>query len=287
MGGMLDECKSDIYARISPEYLPQYRVISHATQTRIIESADHFCFPIILKPDIGFRGYKVKRISSLEMLEQVSTEYEGITLLMQEYLDYPEEFSVLYYNIKGKGYGISSITQKILPQVIGDGVSSLAELIKNVNNPFLDKDWVMTNMSSVLDHVPELNQSVPVDHIGNYARGSSFKNITDRVNSELIGNIHSFFSSITEMYFCRADIKAENYASLCRGEFKILEINGAKSEPIHIYDDKMSWMKVIRTTHQHWSLLFQVVKSRLSSPEQMPSSYEGIKSYKHLKKLVH
>ena len=39
---------------------------------------------------------------------------------------------------------------------------------------------------------------------------------------------------------------------------KIMELNGANSEPAHIYDPKMPILKAYRFLFNHWSNLYQI-----------------------------
>jgi hypothetical protein len=66
---------------------------------------------------------------------------------------------------------------------------------------------------------------------------------------------------VPEFYFGRLDVMYNNWDELSRGEnLAIIELNGASSEPTHIYDTKHSifiaWREIIR----HWKLLYRVSK---------------------------
>ncbi len=286
LGGMLDECKSDIYKLVPPAYLPKSFVIESYNHAAAKKIAQQLGYPIILKPDIGYRGFMVKKVDSEASLLAVEHEYLGIRMLLQEYLQYPCEFSVLYYQINSQHYGISSITQKHLPIIVGDGINTVGQLVTSKDNPFLDKKWITKNLLVQLDTVLPKGKELIIDHVGNFSRGSSFENLLPKNNIALIECMHQFFSQITGLYFCRADVKANSFEALCRCEFKLLEINGAKSEPIHIYDESMTFLQIIATTHRHWTLLFDVVKSHQGVLMKKTSSMDGIRSYQQLKKLV-
>ena len=65
---------------------------------------------------------------------------------------------------------------------------------------------------------------------------------------------------------------------LKNGRFKLLEINGAKSEPLHIYDPNLSLSQVVNDISLHWKTLFGVVKENIATTE-FPSSMEGRSIY--------
>jgi hypothetical protein len=63
----------------------------------------------------------------------------------------------------------------------------------------------------------------------------------------------------TGFYFGRLDIRFNNWDELCAGRnFSVIELNGAGSEPAHIYDPKHSiffgWKEIIR----HLNLLYHI-----------------------------
>src|SRR6476620_2182226 len=65
MGGMLGESKSDVLKLIPDQYKPKTVFVEHpATKDRILDLMQQYQiqFPIIFKPDLGERGFMVKRI---------------------------------------------------------------------------------------------------------------------------------------------------------------------------------------------------------------------------------
>jgi hypothetical protein len=93
------------------------------------------------------------------------------------------------------------------------------------------------------------------------------------------------FFSFEGLNFGRLDVKAESLEALKQGNFLLLEINGAKAEPVHIYDPQMSIYKIMSDIRFHWNTLFHIVKENISHAKN-PSSVEGLKSFRSLKKSV-
>ena len=285
LGGMLDERKSDIYKLIPKSYLPSTRLYKTPSINDAEAIIKEFDFPIILKPNIGFKGFMVKRIEDMEQLKGALNEYNGKELLIQEYLDESFEYAVMYYYIDENTYGVSSFVEKHLPFVVGNGIQTLRELIENSPNPFLNKTWILKSNHLALDEVIPNKETRLVDHVGNYSRGSKFENLNNKINQDLIESINHFFRNIQGMNFCRLDLKADSLDHLKSGQFKVLEINGAKSEPLHIYDSQTNILQILKSIHQHWLILFKIVRKNINQFE-IPSSLEGIRSYYSLKKLV-
>jgi hypothetical protein len=70
-------------------------------------------------------------------------------------------------------------------------------------------------------------------------------------------------------YFGRLDIKYDNWEDLCRGKhFWIIELNGAGSEPAHIYDPKHSLLFAWKEITRHLDILYQVSKKNKAFKKQ-------------------
>jgi len=277
LGGMLDERKSDIYQHVPKQYLPQTLLCPPDKAITAGEILKKFNLPVIIKPNVGFRGFMVKKIDTQEELIEVLKEFRNKEMLVQDFVSLPHEYSVMYFRIDEKRFGVSSLVEKHLPVVIGDGRSTVMELIKKMNNPFLNQEWIFKKNATDLERVMDIDERYYVDYVGNYARGSKFENLNHLIDNQLIRAVHAFYERIEGMHFCRMDIKAASMQDLKNGKFKLLEINGAKSEPLHIYDPRMSWWSILKTTHVHWTTLFKIVKENIHQID-LPSTLEGVRS---------
>lgn len=287
LGGMLDDKKSDIYKLVNPQYLPITIELQNPVDT-FLNQMEHagLSFPVMVKPDIGFKGFLVKKIDTSDEMKSVISEFGHRDILIQEYIGDTREFSVMCYFIKNTGrYKVSSFVEKHLPFVTGDGHKSLSQLINELKSPFLKKDWITRKMAQRGCDVPAAGERIIIDHVGNYARGSKFESLNDQIDDALEQVINRFFENMEGLNFGRLDIKSKSVEALKMGEFKLLEINGAKSEPIHIYDPKVGWWEAIKDISFHWRTLFDIVKENRYYTKD-PSSSEGLKSYWSLKKSV-
>ncbi|HEY4335334.1 MAG TPA: hypothetical protein VGM89_05540, partial [Puia sp.] len=85
--------------------------------------------------------------------------------------------------------------------------------------------------------------------------------------------------NIPGFYFGRLDIRFRSWPLLEAGEdYSIIEINGAGSEPTHIYDPRHSilfaWKEIIR----HLDILFRVSRASNKFHKLRPMSFrQGIK----------
>ena len=76
---------------------------------------------------------------------------------------------------------------------------------------------------------------------GNHSRGSKFIDLSNLIDEQLSSTINLICLSIPDFYYGRLDIKFKDWEDLKNGKnFSIIEVNGAGSEPTHIYDPKHS-----------------------------------------------
>jgi hypothetical protein len=68
-------------------------------------------------------------------------------------------------------------------------------------------------------------------------------------------------SKIEGFYFGRLDIRFNTFAELEQGiNFSIIELNGVKSEPSHIYDPKYSFLVGQREIFRHQKIIRKIVE---------------------------
>ena len=101
------------------------------------------------------------------------------------------------------------------------------------------------------------------------------------IDEQLRKTIDSVCKQIPDFYYGRLDIRFDNWEDLKAGnKFTIIEVNGAGSEPTHMYDPKHSlffaWKEIIR----HWIILWKI--SRLNHKKGIPylTTKEGWKMLK-------
>jgi D-alanine-D-alanine ligase-like ATP-grasp enzyme len=287
---MLDENKSDIYDLLPRKFVPNtLKVVGRESVCLTDLEIEGLSFPLIVKPNIGYKGYKVIKVHDLDELQSYINDCDiNREWLIQEFLDFDCEYSLLFHRIPGTdNCGISSLVEKIYPFVIGDGKSSLVELIENYENPFMDREVVRRRWKNKFETIPKTGVKIILDEIGNYARGSKFYNIGDKVDHELIAATKTYFQDVEGLDFFRLDFKADSLADYKKGAFKILEVNGAKSEPIHIYDPASTFLGNAKTIKDHWIKIREIVHARKQIGEyQFPSTRYGLRSLFAIKKLV-
>jgi len=216
-------------------------------------------FPLIAKPDIGFRGLLVEKIDTENDLQLYLKKYP-INILIQEFLSEQHECGIFYHRIPTEEKGkISSITLKRFLSVIGDGKSTLEELILADKRAKLYIDLFKKNHQNKLKKIPRNKKEIPLTVVGNHSKGTEFINGNYLISKKLEKVFDVFNKSIPGWYYGRIDIKYATFDELLNGHFKVLEINGIISEPTHIYDsEKYTYFKALKAIRTHWKFIFKI-----------------------------
>lgn len=223
-----------------------------------------FRYPLIAKPDVGFRGYLVKKIDTenemLRYLEKVRSD-----VIIQEFIPFEKELGIFYHRFPGEKKGkITSVTIKKFIKVTGDGKSDLSRLIMNDDRAFLYVDLFKKIHKDKMNFIYPEGERITLSVIGNHSKGTQFINGNHLINDALENFINEVCLQIEGWYYGRLDIKYESMEKLLRGEsFKILEINGIISEPTHIYDathKDASFFQALKEINHHWSIMGEIGK---------------------------
>ncbi len=257
------ESKYKTLLLVPEEYRPNTILILPKTpfktvETQLKEAA--LTFPLIAKPDVGFRGLLVKKIDSLESLKKYLHQYP-VTMLAQEFLAHEHECGLFYSRIPGQESGqISSITLKHFLTVKGDGVRTLKVLISaNKRSRLYVALFQKIHQEKMLKVLPK-NETLTLTAIGNHSKGTQFINGNYLISKKLTETIDKLSKSIPGWYYGRIDLKYNDFTSVENGsDFKILEVNGIISEPTHIYDsEQSSYFKALQSIRVHWKKLFLI-----------------------------
>ena len=221
-------------------------------------------FPYIAKPDIGGRGRKIAIINKEEELERYN-ETVGEDYMIQEMIHAPLELGVFYTRIPGEPAGkVTSITTKGFLSVLGDGTSSITKLMKLDERAALQIDRIAEHID--LNRVPELNETVLLERIGNHSMGTKFINESHRINDALHQTFTQVSNRIEGFYYGRFDIRVTSWEDLFEGKnISILELNGLTSDVTHIFDPEYRLRDVFKTQNQHIKIAYKIAKANLKS----------------------
>ena len=258
-GGMFGERKSDIFKLIPDEYLPTTSLIAQGNFEKAKEEAQGIGFPLIAKPNIGERGIWVEKITSIEELESYTSKCP-VDFLLQELVEYPLELGVFYVRYPEEANGtITSIVKKNFLTITGDGKHSINQLLQRNTRALLTADLASDYLKKHGTNVPAKGDHLLIEPIGNHCRGTQFLNDNIEINQDLISAFDKLAHQIPDFHFGRFDLKCDSYEELKElRNFKILELNGAGSEPGHIYQPGYSLWKAYKDIFWHLKVLADI-----------------------------
>ncbi len=296
-GGMLTESKMEIL-KLIPEHLrPKTILCSYPSSLQdVLEKFESkkITFPVICKPDRGERGWMVEKISGKEELDvyinNIRTEF-----LIQEFINLPIEAGIFFCRFPDQDRGfVSSVVIKELLKVTGNGNSTIRELVQKSSRANLHLHTLEQRIPDQMNYVPLNNEEVELVPIGNHSRGTTFYNGNHLINDRLHKVMNDIGCNIKGFYYGRFDIRCLNEDNLYTGEnIKILELNGAKSEPAHIYHPGYPLIKAYKDLFYHWEILYKIARINRKSGVKNPSFTEGRASwekflkYRRLRKKPH
>lgn len=262
-GGFVGESKNKIYEMIATSdaadrHLLRYVCVPFGSDvTTAVEFASDVSYPVVVKPDAGERGNGVAIVHSESELRSTLTDALG-DVLVQEFVE-GVEASVFYYRYPREERGrIFSITEKSFPSVVGDGVSTLEDLILSDTRSHIIAEAYFRRNSTRLTKIPSSGEKVALVDIGTHSKGAIFRDGGWMRSEELDLAIDRLSRDIRGFYFGRYDLRAESFAELGAGNFKIIELNGVTSESTNIYDPRYSLIDAYRILFNQWRIAFEI-----------------------------
>lgn len=218
-------------------------------------------FPLIVKPDIGWRGFGVRLVKDEAELTTYLAEYpEGENALLQEYLSWPGEAAIFWLRRPGQSRGeIFSLTLRYFPFVIGDGNATLRALIEACPRMSWKADTLFATNADRLEDIPAEGECVRLAVVGSNRVAGLYIDGIRYATAALAARMDELCSDLTEFHFGRLDVRFESIDALKRGEgFKVVEINGAGAEAVHIWDPDFPVLKGYATLFRQQSLMFAI-----------------------------
>lgn len=293
-GGFLNESKEDICA-LMPEWMYPGTVFFKvpADENLVMEALQQrqLQYPLIGKPDSGGRGRGVKKLNNDNDVKEY-VRGSIINFHIQEYVPYPNEVGIFYYRYPGAERGkITGIVRKEFLSVTGDGKQTIRQLLQADKRGIMYLDAMNRIHGEALDQILTSGEKKIVSPYGNHARGSLFLDESHLADDLLNESMDRVCRQIKDFYYGRLDIRYDNWEQLRKGEaFSIIEVNGAGSEPTHMYDPRHSiffaWKEIVR----HWFILFRISRKNHALGHRYLTLKEGLAMFRedaaHSKKLA-
>ena len=171
------------------------------------------------------------------------------------------------------------MTLKKFLSVTGDGKSTVRELITAYPRAKLQLETLEESQPKLMNQIPDKGEEVRLVSIGNHCKGTTFLGGNHLIDEQLTQIFDEISSQIDGIYFGRFDIRCQSVEALKAGQhFKILEINGVKSEPTHIYEPGFSIWEAYRILFRQWNTIYKISMENKARGFVFPTFKEGLKT---------
>lgn len=270
--GMVGFSKSELLEQAAPvAYESILNWVTHTVTTEALSlqieqieeclADSHISLPIVAKPDMGCRGVGIKLIDNKAELREYLAHYPpGGTIMLQKLADWEPEAGIFYVCCPDEDKGkIISLALKYSPYVVGDGRSTLAELMSEDLRASQVMHLYSERHQEKLDQVIEKDKPFRLVFAASHSRGAIFSNGEQYITEALTRRIDEIMSSFPEFYYGRLDIKFSSIERLMQGEdLAIIEINGASSEALHIWDKETALSSAWAALLEQYRILFMI-----------------------------
>ncbi len=259
--GVVGESKADILARLPQDAIIPTLLIpagEHADRVRLLRECE-WGFPLVLKPDAGQRGAGVKKVHDATGAEKYLLANPG-AVIVQPYHAGPFEAGVFYYRVPGESRGhIFSVTDKVFPVVVGDGRSTLEQLVWAHPRYRMQADTFLARHQSDAQCVLAEGEVFPLALAGNHCQGTLFRDGSSLITPELEAAFDVIARHFDGFFVGRFDVRYADPAEFRAGRgFAIVELNGATSESTNLYDPSWALVRAYGTLFRQWALLFRI-----------------------------
>lgn len=277
------ESKKEIYDLIPSEYYPKTLLIEptetlEAVQEKIKEAAIEF--PLIAKPDIGLRGTAVKKIHNAEELAAYFSK-ANFNVLIQSLIPYENEIGLFYVKLPNQPGKITGIVAKEFMILTGNGKNTIRELLHEDKRYLLQLEVLEAEYKEKLNTILSEGETINLVPYGNHCRGTKFVDASHEITPEMIESFNTICNQIEGFYFGRMDIMYHSFKDLAQGKnFQIVEINGAISEPTHMYDPKHSLWFGWKELTRHFHYMYVISKHNRKNGANYLTFKEGVREFK-------
>lgn len=278
------ESKMAIYDLIPQKFYPKTKIVKGRISFDEVEhllETSKISYPFIAKPDIGLRGSAVKKVTNSDELKAYHDKAD-FDYLLQDLIPYENEVGIFYVRFPHEKHGkITGIVAKEFLIVKGDGLSTIEELLKANPRFEFQLKALQKEYGSQLKSILAKGEKRNLVPYGNHARGAKFLDYSHLISPELTKVIDDMCLQVPEFYFGRMDLMYNTWEELERGEnFTIVELNGAASEPTHIYDPKHSLFFAWKELARHIGYMFRISVENHKRGFPYLSHKDGMEQYR-------
>jgi len=278
------ESKKEIYDLIPQKYYPKTILIENKTPIDFISELiklNNISFPLICKPNVGLRGTAVKKISNTKELTSYASK-ANFDFLVQDFIPYANEIGLFYVKLPNEKFGkITGIVAKEFLILIGNGKNTIKELLEKDPRYQLQLKVLEEEYREKLNEILKLDETINLVPYGNHCRGTKFIDASNLITLKLTDTFNEVCNQIDGFNYGRMDIMFNSYEELENGvNFQIVEINGAISEPTHIYDPNHSLLYGWKELTKHFHYLYVISKQNKQKGHPYLTFKQGVREFK-------
>lgn len=218
-------------------------------------------YPVVVKPDLGWCGFGVRRIDdAFELMDYLDRYPRGERIVVQRWIRGSGEAGVFYMRRPGQQRGqVIGMLLRHFPRVVGDGVHTVAQLMAaDVRASRLGRDGASESCCDA-SVIPAAGQVVRIAVVASTRVGGMYEDGSALVTPALSHAFDAICNDMTDFHVGRFDVKFESLAALCAGTgFTIIEVNGAGSEAVHAWDPALTLRQAYRIIFDKQRRLFAI-----------------------------
>lgn len=214
--------------------------------------------PVIVKPDTGYRGLAVRVVRSEADFRALLAQ-SRVTLLIQRFEDGACEVGLFFIRDPGTDGRLYSICDKRFPHVVGDGRSTLRQLIARDARLRLQEDVFFARFEARLGEIPANGSRLRMGNAGNHMQGCLFVDGEHLRTDALEAWVRNACRDAKGFNYGRLDVRFPSADHCRRGEGGvILEANGITSESTNMYDPEFGALRAWRIMFGHWGAALRI-----------------------------
>jgi hypothetical protein len=267
-GGLVGEGKLEYFATMGPlaraataTSLGIHNTVAAGVETvRARMAAAGLAYPVVAKPDLGWCGFGVRRLDDDAALARYLREFpRDEDLVLQRWLPGRGEAGLFYLRDPAAARGtLFGILLRDAPAVTGNGRDTLAALVA------ADARLRRTTHNALHDchfdgaRVPAAGERVTLSTVASTRVGGHYRDGSALATEALRARVDAIAHDMGTFLAGRFDVRYADEAALQRGEFTIMEVNGAGSEAVHAWDPRYRIRDVYRIVFAKQRELFRI-----------------------------
>lgn len=297
-GGLVGERKSEYFRAMGSwaiAHTANFAIFRNTQACSRLEDAERcmeeagIAYPLILKPDIGWCGFGVRIVRAREELKSYLDTYPADEdIVLQKFVPYEGEAGIYFVRMPGESSGrITGILLRFFPRVVGDGHSTIAQLIaKNPRALRLGRDG-RSEPCCDTSKIPLAGEFVRLSVTGSTRVGGMYQDATSLVTPELEEAINAIAMDMDQIHVARFDVRYASIGAMRAGHsFTIIEVNGAGSEAVHAWDPRYSLPEAYRIVFEKQRMLFAIGSAMRKRGNRPPSGWQIVKLYWRQAQLI-